>query len=319
VLVGLGEGLAPGAGLSMVAAWVPREERSRSVATLGSGKTAGSILGLLLAPVVINAFGWPAMFYLFGSLGLIWSAAWAVLGKERPEDAKAASEDEAQEDAPIPWGRILSTPQLWGVVTAHFCHDWGGYALLTWTPKYLNQVMGFDLQGSSQLTVLPGVLAVAFAAAGSTVADSLLKDGAELTQVRKLFQGLGFVLPCACIGALSALGDVDRGSFLPIALIAGGVAFGAFSYSGLYASHADLSKKYTGIISGISTTMGALAGVGSNAFAGYVLKATDSWTLAIFLPSIVFFIIGFIAYQALYDATPIDFDAPEEEWAARAS
>ena len=57
-LVGIGEGLAPAAGLRMVATWVPEAERSRAVSTLGAGKTGGSILGLLLAPVVIGSLGW---------------------------------------------------------------------------------------------------------------------------------------------------------------------------------------------------------------------------------------------------------------------
>ena len=83
VLVGIGEGLAPAAGLRMVATWVPEAERSRAVATLGAGKTGGSIAGLLLAPVVIGAFGWQAMFYSFGVLGLFWAAVWWVKGQDR--------------------------------------------------------------------------------------------------------------------------------------------------------------------------------------------------------------------------------------------
>merc|ERR1719297_626854 len=131
-------------------------------------------------------------------------------------------------------------------------------------------------------------------------------------------QGLGFLLPCACIGALVALGDsaVEPGSPLPVALIALGVATSALSYSGLYASHADLSKKYSGLVSGISTTFGALAGVGSNAFAGYALKATGSWAQSIFIPAVVFYLVGGATYQVLYSATPIDWDAtPEDELA----
>lgn len=83
VLVGIGEGLAPAAGLRMVATWVPEAERSRAVSTLGAGKTTGSIAGLLLAPVVIGVFGWQAMFYSFGVLGLFWAAVWWVKGEDR--------------------------------------------------------------------------------------------------------------------------------------------------------------------------------------------------------------------------------------------
>lgn len=306
ILVGVGEGLAPGAALTVIAAWVPPSERSRAVASIGSGKNAGSIIGLLLAPLVIGAMGWPALFYSFGSLGILWAATWAVLGQDPPAPSVSVKEPE---DTPIPWWQIITTPQVWGVIAAHFGHDWGGYALLTWTPRYLNQVLGYDLQGSSQLTILPGVCAVGVAAVGSTIADSLVKDGMDLTATRKLAQGLGFIVPCICIGILATLGDIEAGSPVPIVLLIAGVASGALSYSGLYASHADLNKKYSGIVSGISTTFGALAGVGSNAFAGYVLKETGSWAQAIFLPTVAFYLIGFIVYQLLYDATPVDWDA----------
>jgi len=324
VLVGIGEGLAPASGLRMVATWVPEKERSRAVATLGSGKTGGSIVGLLLAPVVISSFGWQAMFYGFGFLGLVWACVWAFLGKDRelppafvPASSSGTSAEstasDGAEELPIPWLRILSTPQLWAVVTAHFCHDWGGYALLTWTPTYLNKVLGYNLQGSSSITVIPSVLAVAVAAFAGVAADQWHGGGTDLTTVRKTFQGLGFFLPCAMLGILGTLDDVNPGSPLPIVLLTIGIASGAFSYAGLYSSHADLNAKYSGLVNGISTTFGALAGVCSNAYAGYMLKATGSWAQAIFLPSVALYVVGWAVYTALYDATPIDWDAPPDE------
>lgn len=32
----------------------------------------GSIVGMLLAPAIINVFGWPALFWSFGSAGAVW-------------------------------------------------------------------------------------------------------------------------------------------------------------------------------------------------------------------------------------------------------
>ncbi|CAL1157302.1 unnamed protein product [Cladocopium goreaui] len=303
VLVGIGEGLAPAAGLRMVATWVPEAERSRAVATLGAGKTGGSIAGLLLAPVVIGAFGWQAMFYSFGVLGLFWAAVWWVKGQDREGSVGASG------DQDIPWFPILSTPPLWGVVVAHFCHDFGGYALLTWTPTYLNKAMGYDLTGSSELTVIPSVCAVAVAAMAGTAADHLHGNGMSLTTVRKIFQSLGFFIPCLMLGLLANMSDVEPGSVMPIILLTVGIASGACSYAGLYSSHADLSAKYSGIVNGVSTTFGALAGVCSNAYVGYALKATDSnWALSLFLPSIGLYVVGWLVYTVLYDATPIDWD-----------
>mmetsp|Transcript_19747 Transcript_19747/g.37146 ORF Transcript_19747/g.37146 Transcript_19747/m.37146 type:complete len:504 (+) Transcript_19747:43-1554(+) len=307
VLVGIGEGLAPAAGLRMVATWVPEAERSRAVSTLGGGKTSGSIAGLLLAPVVINGYGWQNMFYFFGALGLLWAGIWAVKGKDREGSETVGDAD------PIPWMAILTTPQLWGVVAAHFCHDWGGYALLTWTPTYLNQVLGYNLEGSSEITVIPSVCAVAVAAGSGALADNLHGDGMDLTSVRKLFQSVGFFIPCLTLGFLAATPNVEPGSLMPIVLLTFGIASGACSYAGLYSSHADLSAKYSALVNAISTTFGALAGVCSNAYAGYMLKATGSWSQAIFLPAITLYIVGWVVYTLIYDATPVDWDREAED------
>ena len=171
------------------------------------------------------------------------------------------------------------------------------------------QAMGYDLVGSSELTVIPSVCAVAVAAMAGTAADHLHANGMSLTTVRKIFQSLGFFVPCLMLGLLANMSDVAPGSIMPIILLTIGIASGACSYAGLYSSHADLSAKYSGIVNGVSTTFGALAGVCSNAYVGYALKATDSnWAVALFLPSIGLYVVGWVVYTLLYDATPIDWD-----------
>ena len=47
------------------------------------------------------------------------------------------------------------------------------------------KAMGYDLTGSSELTVIPSVCAVAVAAAAGTAADRLHGEGMSLTTVRK--------------------------------------------------------------------------------------------------------------------------------------
>lgn len=70
--VGFGEGVAPSAVNDIVAKTIPRHERGRAISTIFGGLHIGSILGLLLAPPLIKAFGWPSVFYAFGALGLLW-------------------------------------------------------------------------------------------------------------------------------------------------------------------------------------------------------------------------------------------------------
>ena len=51
-------------------------ERSRSLALVYSGMYTGSILGLALSPHMIEVLHWHSVFYIFGSLGVVWFALW---------------------------------------------------------------------------------------------------------------------------------------------------------------------------------------------------------------------------------------------------
>lgn len=87
--VGLGEGISPPAAVDLIARRVPPTERARAVALTLSGLNVGSVLGLLLAPAVIDSFGWRTVFYLFGGLGLVWVAFAPRLYDGAEEDASA--------------------------------------------------------------------------------------------------------------------------------------------------------------------------------------------------------------------------------------
>lgn len=317
VLVGLGEGLAPPAGARIIATWIPETERSRAVAIFGSGSKAGNILALLVAPQVITAYGWPAVFFSFGLLGLLWGAVWAVLGKDRDPCGPEACQVElpeipaAVDDAPVPWQRILSSPAVWGILGAHFGNNWGMFGLLTWLPSYLNKELGFDLQGSSLLTLVPSVFGIICAGLAGSLADQLRSEGWTLTDVRKVSQAVAFVVPAVALGLLGLPNANEYGATASIALLIAAVGASSFSYAGLYSSHIDLNAKYAGLVNGLSTTVGAIAGTLSNMYCGNMLAST-SWAQALFIPSVTCYVFGLVMYLALYNATPLDWDAEEE-------
>jgi hypothetical protein len=70
------------------ARWVPVRERSRSLALVYSGMYTGSILGLALSPHMIELLHWPSVFYVFGSLGVVWFLLWGA--QARPPGAPGA-------------------------------------------------------------------------------------------------------------------------------------------------------------------------------------------------------------------------------------
>lgn len=95
-LMGIGEGVAMPAMNNMLSRWVPASERSRSLALVYSGMYVGSTLGLGASPGLIAAQGWPSVFYIFGSLGVVWWLVWTFAASSTPsEDPKISSDEKA--------------------------------------------------------------------------------------------------------------------------------------------------------------------------------------------------------------------------------
>jgi hypothetical protein len=54
----------------------------------------GSIMGLGLSPSMIAALGWPSVFYVFGSMGVLWYLAWKKRAASTPSEDPLISREE---------------------------------------------------------------------------------------------------------------------------------------------------------------------------------------------------------------------------------
>lgn len=318
-LMGLGEGVAMPAMNQLLSKWVPAVERSRSLALVYSGMFLGSMTGLTLSPQIINNYGWPAVFVSFGSLGLVWLAAWVSLAAANPatdprttpkekafiaantmgkgtvdihggghkaEAVVAPTQAEAEaaekEVIEIPWKALLSRKEVWAIILCHFCHNWGTFILLTWMPSYYSQVLGLDLASSATLSCLPWATMAVCANAGGWLADTAVARGATVTTVRKVMQTIGFLGPAVFLGQLS---NVNTALGAVICMM-GAQGCDAFSQSGLYSNHQDIAPRYAGVLLGMSNTAGVLAGVAGSLVTGFILQHgtwDQVWQVAIAL------------------------------------
>jgi len=325
-LVGIGEGVTPPAATALIAQWFGPRDRARAMGIAGFAQNMGAVGGLILAPSIIDAWGWPWVFTSFGGLGLVWAAAWAALAKEPKESGASAqpSQKAGEDDRPgilgalfgIPWLAFLRQPSVWAIVIVHFCYNYGFYTLLAWTPTYLSSALGYDLKMAATLSILPYVcVALASYAAGS-FADSLIGDpetgGMSTTDVRRVMQTSALV-GASFFFALLGLEIVPPGSpEACVACLAAAFVFAAGSFGGLFCSWADLSPKYAGPLNGLSSTAGALGGVLGNYLAGQILDETGSWGQAVFFPTVACFLTGAVCWCTLYQADEIDFDKADD-------
>ncbi|CAH8287604.1 unnamed protein product [Eruca vesicaria subsp. sativa] len=324
--MGIGEGVAMPAMNNMLSKWIPVSERSRSLALVYSGMYLGSVTGLGFSPMLIQKFGWPSVFYSFGSLGSIWFLLWLKYAYSSPKDDPELSEEEKkiilggskprEPVTVIPWKLILSKPPVWALIISHFCHNWGTFILLTWMPTYYNQacsptslclnsfykqiksyvsllnlifqVLKFNLTESGLLCVLPWFTMAVMANIGGWIADTLVSRGLSITSI---MQSIGFLGPAFFLTQLSRV----KTPAMAVLCMACSQGADAFSQSGLYSNHQDIGPRYAGVLLGLSNTAGVLAGVFGTAATGYILQR-GSWD-DVFKVAVGLYLVGTLVWN----------------------
>ena len=54
---------------------MPADRRARSLAAVYAGYSMGTVAGLLLTPLLADAFRWPAALHAFSAAGLAWAVS----------------------------------------------------------------------------------------------------------------------------------------------------------------------------------------------------------------------------------------------------
>ena len=305
--VGLGEGLSPPAAADVIARLVPINERSRATALVFGGLNLGTVLGLTLAPSLIDTLGWPSVFIIFGLVGVFW-CVWfdAVIPQdtdkiEIKEEAVESPGVESPGDKKIPWGKFVTYKPIQALTYVHFCNNWAVYTILAWLPSFYKDSLDIDLQGASHLALLPPVAAILVSAIAAPLADTLIGNGMNVTKVRKLMQTIAFVSPTICMLLCIQTSD----STLSTWLLALGLGLQTFSLAGLYCNHQDISKEYASVLLSMTNVFGSLSGVLGVPLTGWMLDRTDSWVLSLFVPCLFFYISGAAVYAKFGSAEPM--------------
>lgn len=133
--------------------WFPAKEFARAAGLCWSGGYFGPIIAFPLASLILHQFGWRAIFYVFGALGVLWLPFWLRL-KEPPKPVAGAGPKST-----FPWRDLLSARPIWAVFLLHFSSNWFLYFLISWLPSYLLAERQLSLAGMAFGASLPFVCA----------------------------------------------------------------------------------------------------------------------------------------------------------------
>ncbi|XP_078491658.1 sialin-like [Ciona intestinalis] len=303
--------------------WAPPMERSALISAHVSGASFGTCVTLPLAGVIADEAGWEAVFYVTGSVALLWSLVWLGIIHNSPSEHPRISEQEKtyinnsigvdtykQEGVKrrTPWKSMLTSLPLLAILTGHFASNWGNYTLLTMLPTYMSSILKFNLSTSGFLSSVPYILQWLFTVIGGYITDVIRRRGLASTNViRKVNTALGLGIPALFIVLAGYIGCNVAAA---VAFFSISVAFNALTVPGCKANTVDIAPKYGGIIYGMSNTLANIPGFLAPQVVGLLLLDGNSLTQwqTVFWISAAIYIAGALVYLVFGSAT-------EQSWA----
>jgi sugar phosphate permease len=252
--------------------WFPRVERGRIQGTTHFFSRFAVAVTPFIAGSILLAFGWRAIFYIFGSLGVVWAIAFSFFYRDLPENHKGVNQMElalirgvnadgtlkppAISQLATPWKQILLSPNMWFISLGYFCFFFGTNFYLTWYPTYLREHLHMSIRSLGIWGSVPLLAGMAGDITGGTLSDLILKATGKAKLARRVVAAPGFLLASAFVipAALTA------NKFTSIACLAASFFFLEWVIGPAWAVPMDVGGQFSGTVTGVMNMVGALGG-----------------------------------------------------------
>ncbi|MFE5430726.1 MFS transporter [Peribacillus simplex] len=152
LILGLGDGGLPTGSSVAITEIYKREVRARVKSMLLAAQLIGGVLALYISGLIADTWGWRAMFYLIGGVGLVVTL---LLFKyyHPPKVVKTTQDGKIQPK--IPMKDLYKSKLLWVLVIMYFCSSIVHWGFSSWLPSYLEQTRGLNLKTVGSLAMIP--------------------------------------------------------------------------------------------------------------------------------------------------------------------
>jgi sugar phosphate permease len=294
---GMGEAGAYPCASAVMARWVPARNRARAwgivwmTAQIGAASTP-----LLVVPIQIR-YGWQTSFYLFGVLGLLWSAIWYAWFRDSPFEKPNVTQEEVDDIGStsssghhgMPWKRAMRAVVFWQIAGVGACYVYSLAFFQSWLQTYLVKGRGYT-EAALILSSLPYIVGACANATGGFLSDALVRR-LGLRRGRRTLGAFG--LTFAAVFMAAAILTSSAGWAL---------AFLSLAYAGillqqpnLCAVCLDTGKAHAGAVFGFMNTAANLASSLAAIVFGYLVAYTGSYA-APFIPMLALLCVGAVLW-----------------------
>jgi MFS transporter, ACS family, glucarate transporter len=312
---GMGEAGAFPIATRSLSGWMLPTERGFAQGITHAASRLGAALTPALVVMMMFRFGWRAPFFVFGFIGLGWSAVWYWYYRDTPAEHRyiSAAERRLIEDSigvrhasarAVPWRAILRSPSLWTLSLMYFCYGYSIDIYLDWFPKYLNDHRGFNLTQMGMYASLPLLAGAAGDFLGGSVSDRCARRFGNLKVARRAVILAGFLL--AAIFILPATFTEHSTASVLYSCVA---VFGLEITVGVsWAIPLDIGGDYAGSVASVMNTFGNLGSALSPVLLAYLVRFYG-WNVPFLLCSLLcvagaLFSLGVSADQKIICESP---------------
>ena len=299
-LFGVGEAGAYPNATVVISKWFPKGERGRAQSFIWIASRIGGALAPFLSVIIMNKFGWRWVFYIFGTLGIIWVIFWNYWFKDEPREMKGIKSKEIdlieskREVKTLGHGllsikNILKNKNVWFLMGMYHCLLYGAYFYLSWMPKYLKNGRHVGDDDIAFMASLPFILGTIGCFIGGFSSDFLSKKYG-LKWGRRSVGMFGLIMAGICMITATFILD----NTISIIVLSLGLAFKDFTLPVSWATAADIGGENSGSVAGAMGMAGQLGSTVMSISFGYILSMTGSWELPLQIIGVIVIIGGLL-------------------------
>ncbi|CAH0557664.1 unnamed protein product [Brassicogethes aeneus] len=288
-IMGVSMGMTFPSILPIAVSWIPPSDRSKFMSNIGA-QGLGVAITLPISGYLITYLGWESVFYVTGSVGVLWSILWYFTIFDSPEVHPRISNEErgviqnrmakemaktGKKNGNVPWRSILTSMPVWASVVAQNTNMFYHFILTSQLPTYMNDVLHFNIARNGLVSCLPYIGQYTFCCCAGYLADKMIKSKKISTKnTRRIFTITSYIIPSILMYTLAFY----KVHYLLAVTIITLIHTFKGSVTSAYASNlTDISPNYAGTILGSSMMIGSMGGWFGNKMVGLITKEASTF------------------------------------------
>jgi ACS family glucarate transporter-like MFS transporter len=291
------------------AIWLPQTERVRAQGIIWMSSRWGGAFTPLLVVLLFQHMDWRLAFVAFGSLGVLWTIAFALWFKDNPRDNTSVNQAELnllKHNAPpaphgFPWRDLLASRTVVLLCLQYFALSFPWYFLITWAPTFIDERSHLDVTHATFLKTLPLLMGGIGSITCGLLSKPLARWTGSVKTARKLSACFGFAGASACLILATMLKD----PYFVVPAIAMSSFCNDLIMPAAWGAVMDIAGSYSGTVAGAMNMIGNLGGALYGTVSGLVLQMSHrNWDYVLYMGAAVY-IAGFIIWTQLDPVTAI--------------